>query len=250
MNKDLKQITEELDALYKLVNTEKESIPYAVVSAWTQRINQAKDSLPGVELEYQKTVLRNSAGLVLNGTAEQQTAFLEAAKNDHEDGYGVVGCNVDAMYNLLANPIEAQMGHFRKWHIDQTIRLAEDVRALARQLGLPRATTDGAEGVVFNNLQDTRTKVRDLVRATYGDSLFLNYMQKNFVDTVRSLKITSTTIPVVLIGNRDDAFTLGSVMGKGFTTIDLAEDAQINPDYVTKAFKEANKKLKALKKSL
>ena len=242
----LEEVTKEIEVVAQVAGKELDSLHWATRGAWATKIETAKQQLPVLQAEYKTTLLRNAVAIFVDGSDEKQAQFATLVTNTGEG----VAAYADALYQRLTLEVEATMGHTREWGVGQTAKLHSALMAVMFDLKLSEIPMPSVRDVgrKLKTHEDVFNHIRSIVRAACGDQLNALYLETEVSRRAREIRYTHTTVPVVVLGALpDEVQVLGASYAKGYATVSLKDDEEVNEDLLKKVFKDVNKKIRAKK---
>lgn len=205
-------------------------------------VQQAKRDVVDLRTKYAAAILKNGVAIFLNGPKAKAVQFAQLI---NELGEAVV-VDAEELYNRLARPIEALLGPSRNFSSECAAALVSTVGDMARELGtsLNRPLkSDRSEAVPsYGALLE---HVRNLIRDDLGDSLAGLYLSKIVGREGLKIRYMGNVSPVIILnaipGERGG---ISQAFGKGNATIDLADEDEINKEFIGKAFANVQKRLR------
>lgn len=245
---NIKQLAEDIQKTSQIAHTNLEDVNPAVRAGWGATIENAKVRLKDLEQKYSQLIAKNSAAIFLTGNAEKVAEF---AKLIRDEGEGFV-VDAQALYNRLAHQVVVTLPQDRgsEWGVAQVYRLHTTIQEVMHEVGITELPMpDRTEAPFVKGYDQVLTHVRKIVRGACGDLLNKLYVERELVRQALEIRYTGVMVQVIVVNAQDgDIYDLGRMFGLGTHTVELADDTEVNDDFMRSVFEEATKKLAREKK--
>lgn len=238
----LEEIETDLQRTVKTAATNPEDIPWQTRAAWGTAIEDARAKLPALKRAYKEALLRGGVAIFLDGDAEKAAAF---AKLIRDSGEGLVA-DANALYERLARGVDATLSDARTWGVHQTAKLHRDLQEVMHEVGLTELPMPSrTEMPVVPKYEDTLAHVRKTLRDAVGDTLNNLYIAEQVLKGAMEIRYTGSVAPVAILNAaEEDRPALAKGFAKGGATVHLKADDTIDEEYLKKAFKDINKRIR------
>lgn len=172
-----------------------EDVPSLMRPAFAIAKNNAADLLRSLEADYRKFVEDNLVVLHLRG--DRDVVFRTAI--DAKAQGPAVMLDTNGLYKRLALVVEQSMTPSREFDTPQFLRLVEALVSVASEFGVSDMPRPRFKAFKIAPGDDLTKAVREMVDATFGDSLNLLALRKSLFEQALDEGYT-TAVPVVVIG--------------------------------------------------
>ncbi len=240
--KTLEEMGNELQKLMKTASTNLEDIPWQTRSAWGNEIQEAKAKLGPLKKAYKEALLRNGVAIFLEGDASKSAEF---AKFISESGEGLAA-DAGTLYERLAKSVESTLSEARAWGVHQTAKLNRDLQEVMHEVGLTELPMPSRSYMpVVATYGDTLANVRKILREAVGDDLNALYIGEQVFKGAVEICYTASVAPTAILNSvEEDRLGLAKGFGKGSATLALRADDVIDEEFMRKAFKDINKRIR------
>ncbi len=161
---------------------------------------EAADTYANLKDDYQNLVTSRIAKVFVFGNKERVEAM-----GSYLDEQGAIVVNGQALYSLLANPVEQVVDpRARRFDSQQFLRLRQEYLDTAQLLNLesvPDLTTvqSDYDSLVLTPF-DTLAVSKKIIRRAVGDSMNALFLQKKIFSELLNAEVVNNWIPVVITG--------------------------------------------------
>lgn len=225
-----------------LANANKDlaDIPSEVRPAWGTIIANAKEKVKDLKKLISAKISTDSVAIFAEGPGA--AAFANLVMSEGE------GASVDAdvLYGYLAREVESTMSPQRTWGVHQVHKLHLALQEQMHALGLSEIPMpDQKEFPYLPEQEDVHAHVRKVVRGAVGDNMARLHCLAQAAERVVSSGYRGNLVPIVILHARqDEKAGLAVGFARGSATVTVGKDDVVDREFLTKTFKEVNKKIR------
>lgn len=195
--KDIKTLLNTIVTTEQIVNED--------LSGWDSRTatgkhmakRMAQDSLAGLLNQYRVAVFDAAVGILLEGSAADQTSFAELA----EDEASTITVDAGEMYLAMAKKVFPSIGSDRLFTTTQSALMFEAIEEVATVVSAPMTLTNPIgtpPATVVRSEQECAALIRTVIRKDIKDALNKLFLENKVVEKALAVRYNSNVVPVVI----------------------------------------------------
>lgn len=239
----LEKLVKDIVEVQKRAATDLDTIAPAGRPSVHAMIQDAKQELEGLEKQYHSLIRASTVGLFVFGPEEKTSAFVDISGAEA----GTLAIKGDRMVTYLADRVRPTLGPDKGFGPTQLTFLIDGLEVIGKELGirsmpLPKLATSS---VTILDEETLRSYINDLVKEALGyDLLRLDINSQMNKVAVASL-FSGSTLAITVTGlDKVDVAELASLFTSSMS-VDVAEEDEVNQEYVFKALESMKKKMKS-----
>ena len=200
---------------------------------------QAKDRIAELTKEYGELVKEGAVAIFL--LTDDPREFASIAKED----FGTINLDSQELYRRIAAYIVPGLGPHHEFGAHQAGQMVAALRELGEELGMNSmpAPKHTILPVVVKDEKEVTDYIRSVIRASMGDELNLNFLERKLVAQTLEAGFTNPAVPVLIIGAEEGEIeALSKLFKVPSSTVKVT--GPVNKDVVTKKFTEIKNKLR------
>lgn len=238
----LEKLSEEYESVAKTAAMNLDDVPAATRGGWSTRVREAQDRLKDLRVEYRNALLKNGVAIFLEGDAAKVGEFVQLVVDGNE------GLVVDAntLYDRLAREVEVSLSDQRNWGVTQTYRLHQALQAVMFELGLSEMPMPSRDSMpIVPTYADTVAHVKSIVKGAVDNQLNRLYIINEALNAAIKIRYIGVMAPVLITNaTAEEARELSQEFGKGTATVKVTAEDEVNKDFLSKTFRDVNKKIR------
>lgn len=242
MKRSTEAVLNDIEQVQQIANTDLEAVSWQTRGSWEVNVRQAKEQLDALTKEYRERILAGSVAIFVEGDAAKAAQFVEIGEAEAN----TITLDAGALYKKLAAVVEPALGTSREFTTHALSLLTVTIKNLKSDMGYREPVNARMHDIVhLRDHEELVQYIRTLVREADGDNMNRLFMENELVQKALQIRYMSNTVPVVVLNaTSEEGANLVSAFGKGTFVVPVGEGDEVNSEFVIKAFKQVQKRLK------